>query len=171
MSQGQLAWIKFIDTTGAHPEHPIVIPPITPPSDGTPTHPIVIPSPPLLPTHPIVIPPGSVGGDPPYPAHPIVIPPEIWRPVFPEHPIAGVPGAPGYEPPKPDEKPPGTWGGAGEPFPTPPIVIPPPPKPDMTDKAMVLVIYEGEAVWFIIDKNDGITPPRPPPEMGPKSRR
>lgn len=38
----------------------------------------------------------------------------------PEHPIVIPPG-----PIKPPEKPPGIWGGANEPFPTPPIVIPP----------------------------------------------
>ena len=57
----------------AHPEHPIVIPPeaIGP---GVPTHPIVLP--PYEPAHPIEIPPGAIDpGPPPVPAHPIVIPP------------------------------------------------------------------------------------------------
>ena len=53
-------------------------------------------------------------------------PPGIWpSPGHPAHPIA------------PGGKPPGFWGGAGEGFPTPPIVIPKPPTeppPDGGDK-------------------------------------
>lgn len=101
----------------AYPAHPIYIP-------GTPTHPIYYPpgiwgggnEP--FPTPPIVIPPGSPG----VPTHPIYYPPGIWGPTDPR-PGYGLPG-----------QPPGTWGGAGEPFPTPPIHLPPvgggsPPRP------------------------------------------
>lgn len=61
---------------------------------------------------PIIPPEGGAPGEPP----------SIWpSPGHPAHPIA------------PGGKPPGTWGGAGEPMPTPPIVIPPtePGKPPL----------------------------------------
>jgi hypothetical protein len=72
--------------------------------------------------HPIVIPPGWLGDG--KPEHPIVLPP-----VRPEHPIVippdavapGVPTHPIVIPPPPL----GIWGGANEPFPTPPIFLPP----------------------------------------------
>lgn len=44
----------------------------------------------------------------------------IDQAAHPEHPIVLPPG-----PIRPPGNPPGTWGGANEPFPTPPIVIPP----------------------------------------------
>lgn len=135
-----LAYIVPVNTD-ARPEHPIVYPPrpgggegiwgptdprptppiVIPPdsiSDGVPTHPIFIP---VYPAHPIVIPPGSIG--PGIPAHPIVLPPYV-----PAHPIVLPPDsiAPGV-PAHPIYIPPGIWGGANEPFPTPPIYIPRPP--------------------------------------------
>lgn len=105
---------------GAHPEHPIVLPPGEKPpgiwgggNEPFPTPPIVVIPPdsigPGVPTHPIYI--------PIYPAHPIVIPPGSWAPGVPAHPIV-IP---------PEDQPPGIWGGGNEPFPTPPIVIPQPP--------------------------------------------
>jgi hypothetical protein len=101
-----------------------------------PSHPIYIP---VYPMHPIVIPPGWLGGG--KPEHPIVLPPpEIWpSPGHPAHPIApgggpthpivippdavepGVPSHPIVIPPPPL----GIWGGSNEPFPTPPIFLPP----------------------------------------------
>lgn len=48
--------------------------------------------------------------------------------VHPEHPIApgGSPPYPAHPGPiLPPDRPPGIWGGSNEPFPTPPIVIPP----------------------------------------------
>jgi hypothetical protein len=64
----------------AHPEHPIYIPPPTPP---TPEHPIVLPP----------LPPEEAGG---IPTHPIYLPPVVWPPAGkPEHPIA-----PGGQPPQ-----------------------------------------------------------------------
>jgi hypothetical protein len=103
----------------------IVIPPdqIAP---GVPTHPIYIP---VYPAHPIIIPPGSLGGG--KPEHPIYLPPTIWGPGDPRptHPIVippdavspGVPSHPIVIPPPPL----GFWGGADQPFPTPPIFLPP----------------------------------------------
>ena len=127
-----------------YPAHPIVIPPdlIAP---GVPTHPIYIPpgiwggSGTPMPTPPIVI-PEPPGGGPPvviwpspgHPAHPIVLPlPPIDAGAHPEHPIV-----------LPPQEPPGMWGGAGEGFPTPPIVIPP-----LEDKP------EGEKKfeWHVVD--------------------
>lgn len=75
-------------------------------------------------------PPPGVWPSPGHPAHPIAPggpPPGIWggpwQPpqVWPQPPQWGGPVDPGYGVPRP----PGTWGGAGEPMPTPPIVIPP----------------------------------------------
>lgn len=65
-----------------HPEHPIVLPPDTPPDSGlTPEHPIVIPDPgtPVDPnapevSHPIVLPGDPSWGDDLKPTHPIVLP-------------------------------------------------------------------------------------------------
>jgi hypothetical protein len=75
---------------------------------GWPAHPIAPGG--ERPTHPI-----APGGE--RPTHPIAPggkPPTIWpSPGHPAHPIA-----PGGEPP-------GIWGGGNEPFPTPPIVLPP----------------------------------------------
>jgi hypothetical protein len=123
--------------------HPIVIPPGSM-GDGKPTHPIVIPPPPLHPSHPIVLPPNSIG--PGFPAHPIMLP--------------GIdntlPGAqPGID---------NTLPGA-QPVPSHPIVLPPVPPVDATDKALVLVVTPGgEPVWFVIDKDDGLKPTHPQPK-------
>jgi hypothetical protein len=86
-----------------------------------PTHPIYIP---VYPAHPIVIPPEAIA--PGVPAHPIVLPP----PGRPEHPIvippdAIAPGVPTHPIVLPPVPPLGIWGGGNEPFPTPPIYIPP----------------------------------------------
>jgi hypothetical protein len=95
-------------------------------SPGVPAHPIYIP---VYPAHPIVIPPSAIA--PGVPTHPIVLPPQIWpSPGHPAHPIVlppdaispGVPAHPIVLPPVP---PLGIWGGANEPFPTPPIALPP----------------------------------------------
>jgi hypothetical protein len=102
-----------------HPEHPIVIIPPDSIAPGVPAHPIYIP---VYPMHPIVIPPGWLGGGkpehpivlpPPLPEHPIVIPPDAVAPGVPAHPIVIPPPLLGM------------WGGANEPFPTPPIFLPP----------------------------------------------
>lgn len=82
-----------------YPAHPIVIPPLNPPSiwPGRPTHPIVIPP-------DLGIWPNPPEGTAPHPEHPIVIPPptSIWPPV-PTHPIV-LPDPPvDGEPPKPPE--------------------------------------------------------------------
>lgn len=74
------------------------------------------------PTPPIHMPPGQPPVSGAHPEHPIYYPPGIWGPTDPR-PGYWVPGAPGA--PGAGGRPPGTWGGAGEPFPTPPIVIPP----------------------------------------------
>lgn len=129
MSDAKLAWIKFVDVdAGAHPEHPIVIPPPgSPPgiwgggNQPFPTPPIVIPEPPGG-GPPLVIWGGPF--DPPRPAHPIVIPlPPIDAGAHPEHPIVL---------PDPEQPPLGIWGPLPG-FPTPPIVIPPsdPTRPKM----------------------------------------
>ena len=66
---------------------------------------------PEFPTHPIVGDPSGprpdheLPGDQPHPEHPIYLPPYIDNSL--------------------PETPPGTWGGAGEPLPTPPIELPP----------------------------------------------
>jgi hypothetical protein len=85
------------------------------------------------PSHPI-----APGGQPPHPSqgpgfptHPIAPggqPPGIWpSPGHPSHPIA------------PGGQPPGIWGGGNEPFPTPPIFIPPnqPPVDPPSDDAVI----------------------------------
>lgn len=83
----------------------------------------------------------------------------IDKDAHPEHPIA-----PGGRPEHPIYYPPGIWGGANEPFPTPPIVLPP-DKPNMPP----LVIWGGGNVPFP-------TPPinlpgqPPPPEGGPPQK-
>jgi hypothetical protein len=82
---------------GAHPEHPIYLPPIIvePPTEGKPEHPIYIP---ITPEHPIVLPPDAL---PPgmdlEPSHPIFIP------VYPSHPIAPGGEKPPHVPPKPGD--------------------------------------------------------------------
>ena len=107
-----LAMITPVDS-GAHPEHPIVVPP------PAPAHPIVIPPDsigPGVPSHPIVLPTpplGIWGGAPiPVPTPPIYLPPDTTIP--PPDPnkmyvILAVPGIgykivqvpipPGYNPP------------------------------------------------------------------------
>jgi hypothetical protein len=109
------------------PEHPIVIIPPDCVAPGVPTHPIYLP---VYPMHPIVIPPGWLGGGkpehpivlpPPLPEHPIVIPPDAVSPGVPAHPIV--------IPPPPL----GIWGGANEPFPTPPIFLPPGERPKLIE--------------------------------------
>jgi hypothetical protein len=111
------------------PGHPIAPggpPPGIWPSPGYPAHPIAPGGPP----------PG-IWPSPGYPAHPIAPggpPPGIWpSPGVPTHPIApggpppGIwpsPGVPTH-PIAPGGQPPGIWGGGNEPFPTPPIFIPP----------------------------------------------
>ena len=127
---------------GAHPEHPIVIPP--PGSDAHPEHPIVIPPDaiapgvpthpiylPVFPAHPIVIPPDLIAPGVPahpiyipvYPAHPIVIPPGSIGPGYPSHPIV----LPPYHPEHPIVIPPEQLPPIeGQPHPEHPIVIPPP---------------------------------------------
>jgi hypothetical protein len=67
---------------------------------------------PGFPTHPIVLPPGGAWPSPPQP------PLQIWGgpyyPPIPTHPIVLPPQGP----------PLGTWGGGGQPFPTPPVAGP-----------------------------------------------
>ena len=122
-------WIVAPDG-GAHPEHPIVLPPDTPDNGLRPEHPIYNPGG-EHPAHPIVIP--DPGGDL-RPEHPIAPGGET-----PEHPIAPggerpthpiAPGGEGGHPEHPIVLPPeanlpdGIWGPT-DPFPTHPIVIPP----------------------------------------------
>lgn len=81
----------------AHPEHPIVLPPDTPPDSGAhPEHPIVIPDPGGGDEHPDHTLPGDLPkpdhelpGDQPRPEHPIVLPGEPEWPDDPKptHPI------------------------------------------------------------------------------------
>jgi hypothetical protein len=74
-----------------------------------------------VPTHPIVIPPDSVA--PGVPAHPIVIPP----------------------PPL------GIWGGADEPFPTPPIFLPPTAPGGERPKLIEWVIgWSEDTGWVVV---------------------
>jgi hypothetical protein len=76
------------------------------------------------PEHPIAPggPPPGIWPSPGHPAHPIAPggpPPGIWpSPGYPAHPIV-------IPPTKPDEPPLVIWGGGNEPFPTPPIELPP----------------------------------------------
>jgi hypothetical protein len=76
------------------------------------------------PAHPI-----APGGQPGYPAHPIAPggqPPGIWggAPPWVDNTLPGGQPHPSH-PIAPGGRPPGIWGGGNEPFPTPPIVIPP----------------------------------------------
>jgi len=144
------------------PTHPIVIPPdgLAP---GVPTHPIYIPAPPVHPSHPIVIPPDAIA--PGVPTHPIYIPPQ------PDNTLPG-------QPPRPDQGLPGQQPGidnplpGAQPKPEHPIVLPTPPTPDESDKALVLVITPGnEPIWFLIDPNGELKPPtHPQPKNGNKSQ-
>lgn len=103
--QGVLTWDDAGVAPPLFPTHPIAPGGTTPPW-GIPLPPIAGQGP-GFPTHPIA--PG--GTTPPWG---IPLPPGIWpSPGHPAHPIA--PGGP----------PPGTWGGSGQPFPTPPIFLPP----------------------------------------------
>jgi hypothetical protein len=46
-------------------------------------------------------------------------------------------------------------------------VIPEPPEAGDSDKALVLVVYGGEAVWFVVDKDEELKPPTmPTPKSG-----
>jgi hypothetical protein len=152
-----LALIDVVATIAdGAPTHPIVLPPPQPPgiwpSPGHPEHPIynppgIWPSP-GYPAHPIVLPPNVIWPSPGYPAHPIAPggpPPGIWpSPGVPTHPIV-IP---------PDGTPPdlGIWGGANQPFPTPPIYIP----GGVSDPVKVLA-----AVKAVYDKLCGNLPPPP----------
>lgn len=107
---GKLAYIIFLDE-GAHVEHPIVIPPVTPPtSPGVPTHPIVLPGDPSWPadTQPPLVDPGY--GYPEKPVDPGYGVPVTGMP-HPEHPIY----FPSDPPPPPESgvKPPPPEGGWG----------------------------------------------------------
>lgn len=149
---------------GAHPAHPIVIPPdaIGP---GLPSHPIYLP---VYPGHPIVIPPDSIGPGlpshpiylPVYPSHPIVIPPDAVGPGQPAHPIVlpplGIWSGP-WLPPYPSQGLP--------PFPSHPIVIPPEAiLPDADGKAQVVVYYGGQRVTFTVEVPVRVPPTEPAPK-------
>lgn len=117
MQKPFLCWLIPIDP-GAHPEHPIVIPP---PGGGAP--PGIWGPPGPWPSPPIYFPPGG-GGQPPqggaHPEHPIYYPPGIWggaNEPFPTPPIYFPPG--GGQPPQ---------GGGGGGYPSHPI-WPTPPYP------------------------------------------
>jgi hypothetical protein len=132
MSRGSLAYIFLIDQGPTDPGFGV---------PGWPAHPIAPGGPPPYPSHPIPptvwpnppgqgpgnppgfwggsapwpgypMPPMAPGGPPPHPSHPI--PPGVW----PSPPGGGGGGGGGGSPP-------GIWGGGNEPFPTPPIFIPP----------------------------------------------
>lgn len=151
----------------AHPEHPIVLPPENPGEPPRPAHPIYLPP---YPEHPIVLPPdeGNGGGNgDEHPDH--TLPGDL------PHPDNSLPG----DQPRPDHtlpgdlphpdnslpgRPPGTWGGSGEPFPTPPIVIVPPTNelPEIPDgKSLVVIINgDGEMQWVLIPTpGPGYNPP------------
>jgi hypothetical protein len=98
---------NYVDIGGPGPQ-PTPTPPIYyPPPNPSPPYPSFGPG---FPTNPI-----APGGQPPYPSQ---------GPGFPTHPIA--PGG-GWPPPhQPPGGPPGYWGGAPLPTPTPPIYFPPP---------------------------------------------
>ena len=112
---------------GPHPEHPIYNPP---PGGGGgggahPEHPITYP--PSI-WGPPTMPPGFWGGGmgpgvSPQPPTGGGQPPGIWGPTDPRpgNPISGIPGMPGA----PGQQPGGIWGGGNQPFPTPPIHMPP----------------------------------------------
>jgi hypothetical protein len=124
---------------------------------GVPAHPIYLP---IHPSHPIVIPPGSLGGGkpehpiylpPPRPEHPIVIPPDAVEPGVPSHPIV--------IPPPPL----GIWGGANQPFPTPPIFLP--PNADREKLIEWTIGWSEETGWVVV----GV--PNPDVEVPTPSRR
>jgi len=131
------------DPNAPHPEHPIVLPPE---GGGAPP----------VPTHPIYL--------PPYPAHPIVLPPEGGGETPPPD-----PNAPHPDHTLPGDLPDGTWGGAGEPCPTPPIVIVPPQGelPEIPDDKWLVVIMtpDGELEWALIPA--GGPPGNLPPAVQP----
>lgn len=149
----------------AHPEHPIVLPPGSPPgiwggaNEPFPTPPIFIP-PGFIdgvhPEHPIVIPPVRPPG---YPAHPIVLPPEIWpnppegTAPHPEHPIV-IPPPPVFDPPRPAH----------------PIVLPDPPTggeppkpPEVMKNWDVVSYWTPEGGWAVAlvpsESNPGVPTP------------
>jgi hypothetical protein len=140
MSRSYVAIITLLHETGLRPTHPIA------PGGGgwwgqanDPGYGIDIPVDPGYgipvggvphPSHPIYWPPGTR----PHPSHPIWRPDlGIWGgPWLPPYVDAGLPPFPTHLPvvppggvwPTPPSPPLGTWGGAGEPFPTPPIAGP-----------------------------------------------
>lgn len=125
-------------------------------------------------------PPGIWGGAPiPWPTPPIYYPPGIWGPTdprpgwglpgnqpgiwpgpgplpYPEHPIA--PGGP----------PPGIWGGAPVPVPTPPIHIPPPvDPPNVADGGRWVWHPVYGWVWYPVGGGGKPHPPQGPGELPP----
>src|SRR5215831_8973228 len=99
------SWVP--DPSGAHPEHPIVMPPEQGGQPGFPTHPIYLPG---QPAHPIVEPPLGIWGGAPIP---VPTPPIYYPPQQPPTGGGGRPEHPIYQPPV-ISGPPGPW-------PTPPI--------------------------------------------------
>lgn len=93
---------------------------------------------------------GMAPGAPGVPTHPIYWPPSVW-PTPPERPPSG--------------RPPGTWGGSNEPFPTPPIVIPP-DKPGVPP----LVVWGGGNEPFPTPPIELPGQPPPPTDGGPPQR-
>lgn len=92
------------------------------------------PSGPVDPGYGVGVPPSQIWGGRPGPGPGggwVGNPPGIWGPTDPRPGwwVPGAPGAPGYQPGGGL----GIWGGAGEPMPQPPIVIPPdaPGKPPL----------------------------------------
>lgn len=149
--QGVMTWEEPVrpgPPGGGGGEQPGQPPGIWGPNDPRPTPPIHLP--PWYPGQP----PGIWGGAPlPWPTPPIYYPPGIWGPTDPRpsNPIANVPGISNPNPPgwgaRPEHpiyyppgiwgptdprpgwglpgQPPGIWGGGNQPFPTPPIHLPP----------------------------------------------
>lgn len=176
MSKTFLAYITPVTDSGAHPEHPIEIPPPhpgLPPVDGAhPEHPIFFP-PKIwgggnvpMPDNPIANVPGSENPDAPkppsegHPEHPIYWPPKIWGGggvPMPDNPIANVPGSE-----NPDA--PGTGGGRPPhvehpipPIPAHPIIlpIPKPEPPDSGNKPMLPVELPPGTYCVQIPVDDG----------------
>lgn len=67
------------------------------------------------------------------------------------------------------DKPPGTWGGAGEGFPTPPIVIPEPPPVDLPPPPNVKP-FPPEGGWGYSDRTGWVYKPKED-EASPKGGR
>jgi hypothetical protein len=188
--RGLLAYIILLDQGAGAPEHPIVLPPGTPPgvwpppqpshpwlppigtppgggAPGYPTHPIEPPSG-AAPGHPIYI-PGAPPGAPGSPTHP------IYLPVYPSHPIAGVPGAPPGSPTHPiPPTPEHPWvpptGGDTAPidpgyFP-PGVAVPVPPEGGGTaTKAYIVAYVPGQGrMTFLVDLPEPTVPTEPEPK-------